>query len=177
MGRGRWRRERPIGIAAAVAGFLCMLAVGIYLPDIDQGLPFLTHRSALTHSVLPMLVLWRLLPPALQGGLAVGIAVTLSADLFPESWTGFATIHLPFLGRLGIWSPLWIAANMLIACVVAHRDVAGADRRRPLVLTYFIAAPLAATAYSIGNEEKLLPLVAFLAGWGCVLAYSGTRRV
>ncbi len=176
MGGRLWRRDRPVGIATAVVGFLGLTAVGIYLPDIDQGLPFLTHRSGLTHSVLPIVALWRLLPPALMGGMALGIAVTLAADLFPEAWTGFATIHLPFVGSIGLLSAPWIAVNMLIACAVAQREIARMDGRSPLVLSYLVAAPLVAATYSLGNEQKILPLLAFLAAWLGVLAYAGARR-
>ncbi|MCB9946600.1 MAG: hypothetical protein H6842_02090 [Rhodospirillaceae bacterium] len=169
------RRGRPLGLAAAWAGFGVMVAVGIYLPDIDQGLPFLTHRSGLTHSVLPILALWRVLAPALVGGLAVGFAVTLSADLFPAAWTGFATIHLPFAGSIDSYSAPWLAANVVAACAIAHREVAYGDTRRLLVLAYLAVAPLAAAIYSIGHEGKILPLATFLAVWLAVMALAGAR--
>lgn len=97
--------------AAAVAVVFAAWA-GTTFPDIDQVLP-LGHRSAITHSVLPAVLacMWRR-GQAFAAGLALGIGLHLSADLFPEAMRGFATIKLPFAGSLG-WqaSYLWIGIN------------------------------------------------------------------
>lgn len=107
---GRWTP------AAAIAVLLAAWA-GTTFPDIDLFLP-LGHRSALTHSILPaaLACLWRRGLP-FAAGLALGIGLHLSADLFPEAMRGFATVKLPFLGALG-WqaSYLWFAVNAF-ACL------------------------------------------------------------
>ncbi len=97
---------------------LACFAVGVGLPDLDFALPFVTHRSALTHSILPALALWLLHP--LRGqiacGVALGIGVHLAADSFPNGMTGYATIKLPFAGSIGrTWSYIWLGANALAA--------------------------------------------------------------
>jgi hypothetical protein len=102
---GRW----PIAAAAAV---LLAAWAGTTFPDVDQTLP-LDHRSALTHSVLPAAFAaakrrwW-----AVGAGLALGIGLHLSADLFPNDMRGFATVKLPGYGSIGASaSYLWFAVN------------------------------------------------------------------
>ena len=100
---------------------LACFAVGIALPDLDFVLPFVTHRSGLTHSILPALALLSLHP--LRGkiacGVALGIGVHLAADSFPNAMTGYATVKLPFAGSIGrTWSYVWLGANALAALVM-----------------------------------------------------------
>ena len=100
---------------------LACFAVGIALPDLDFALPLVTHRSGLTHSILPALVLLLLHP--LRGqiacGVALGIGVHLAADSFPNAMTGYATIKLPFAGSIGrTWSYVWLGTNALAALVI-----------------------------------------------------------
>lgn len=90
---------------------------GTTLPDLDLALG-LGHRNALTHSLLPVLVAlarpgWR--PAAI--GLALGMGLHLSADVFPNAMRGFATVKLPGAGSIGArLSYLWLASNAL-ACL------------------------------------------------------------
>lgn len=101
----RW----PLGVAAAV---LLAAGAGMTLPDVDQALP-LGHRSALTHSVLPaaLACAWRR-GWAVAAGLAFGIGIHLSADLFPNAMRGFATVKLPGFGGIGAReSYFWFAVN------------------------------------------------------------------
>ncbi len=67
----------------ALPALLLALIAGLDLPDIDQPLP-LDHRSAVTHSVLPaLLALVRRWARPVAGGLALGLGLHLSADVFP----------------------------------------------------------------------------------------------
>ena len=109
--------------------------VGLKLPDIDQNLSFLTHRSLLTHGLLlpvlglflarrylgldsPLSPLWRLW----LIGLCVALSVHLSFDLFPKSWRGFALIKIPFYGQAGAtFSLLWIAASCVAGLYIMLR--------------------------------------------------------
>ncbi len=102
---GKW----PVVAAGAV---LLAAWAGTTFPDLDQLLP-LGHRSGLTHSILPagLACLWRH-GRAVAAGLALGIGLHLSADIFPEAMRGFATVKLPFVGAIG-WreSYAWLAVN------------------------------------------------------------------
>jgi predicted MFS family arabinose efflux permease len=95
-----------------VGALLLAAVAGLTFPDLDQSLPFFDHRSALTHSVLAALILaarrWLV---AVAAGLALGLALHLAADCFPEAMRGYATIKVPFAGSLGGWSYLWLGAN------------------------------------------------------------------
>ena len=96
---------------AAPALFACAYA-GLTFPDIDQPLP-LDHRSALTHGIAPALALtawpWA---RAAAAGLSFGVGLHLAADIFPNAMTGYATVAVPFAGRLDAGgSYLWLIAN------------------------------------------------------------------
>lgn len=115
-------------LAAGPLLFLCAYA-GLTFPDLDQSLP-LDHRSALTHGVLPALALvaTRWARPA-AAGLALGTAFHLGADVFPNAMTGYATVAIPFAGRLDATSSYaWLLANA-VACAalgvwLLHRTLA-----------------------------------------------------
>jgi hypothetical protein len=97
--------------AALPAVLLCVFA-GLDLPDLDHPLP-LDHRSAVTHSIapalLPLLRRWSL---PVAAGLALGIALHLAADVFPNGMTGYAMVKLPFAGSIGAGpSYVWLGAN------------------------------------------------------------------
>ncbi len=107
----------PVGGTGALA--LAALA-GLTFPDTDQFLPLLRHRSAVTHSMLIVLVCLadrRLHPVA--AGLALGIGFHLAADCFPVSMRGFATVKMPFAGTLDTQnSYIWLAANAVAGSYV-----------------------------------------------------------
>ena len=107
----RFAPPAVIAFIAAPALLLCVYA-GLTLPDIDQPLP-LDHRSALTHSLAPALALTSL-PWArvAAGGLALGLGLHLAADLFPDAMIGYATVAVPFAGRLDAQGSYgWLVAN------------------------------------------------------------------
>lgn len=110
-----------------VAGF----AVGLGVPDLDFVLPFVVHRSAVTHSILPAVLLLAFHPlrARIACGVALGIGVHLAADSFPNAMTGYATVKLPFVRGLGrIGSYVWLGANalgaLLLGGVLALRSLA-----------------------------------------------------
>lgn len=102
----------PAGAWIAAAALLVCVYAGLTFPDIDQPLP-LDHRSALTHGIAPALALCALRwARAAAAGLAFGVAFHLSADVFPNAMVGYATVAVPFAGRLGAQaSYLWLVAN------------------------------------------------------------------
>lgn len=106
-------RRSATAAARAIATALAV-AAGLTLPDIDQWLP-LAHRSALTHSVLPVLLVLRA-GPGVAAGVALGMGFHLAADCFPASMVGYATVKLPFAGSIGSgWSYVWLGVQS-IAC-------------------------------------------------------------
>ena len=57
-------------------------------------------------------------------GLAVGLAVHLSFDLFPKGWSGFALISVPGYGWTAPWfSGAWIAISTVFCAYLAIRLV------------------------------------------------------
>ena len=105
----RW----PLAVGAAL---LAAAWAGTTLPDVDLALG-LGHRSGLTHSVLPAAVAsYRRRWWPVAAGLALGIGLHLSADLFPNAMRGYATMKLPGAGAIGAdESYLWIAVNAALA--------------------------------------------------------------
>ena len=106
-----WRWAAPAAVLAAAWA-------GTTLPDLDMALG-LGHRSGLTHSILPLAACARRRWWALAAGLALGLGLHLSADLFPNAMRGFATVKLPGIGSIGPdWSYLWFAANAALALII-----------------------------------------------------------
>lgn len=106
-------------LIAAVATLVAFVA-GLTLPDMDLHL-WLGHRSALTHSVLPALLLaarrrWH----GAACGMAAGTGLHLAADTFPNRMIGYATVKLPVAGALPAdASYLWLAVNAVAALALA----------------------------------------------------------
>ena len=125
--------QRPVRNYALV---LTGGAIGSFAPDIDQAIPYLVHRSGLTHSILPALFLWHFFGRHLAAGTLIGIAVALSDDLFPRSYQGFALIHFPFLGRIGLLTIAWLWINVALCFVLLHRlsSAAAGEARAPWFL-------------------------------------------
>ena len=148
-----------------LAGFV----VGLALPDLDQALP-LGHRSALTHSILPVLIaLFHPERGRLATGLALGIGVHLSADSFPNAMTGYATVKLPFAGGIGaLWSYVWLGANAL-AALLTGAALAFRVLPRAWAATILGAIALGGAAYLFTTDGgwPVLALVALTgaAGW------------
>lgn len=107
---------------ANIALLLLALLLGLNLPDFDQQLSFLTHRSIITHGFLIPLGIFLAVQKEesassrfLAIGFSLATAVHLCFDLFPRAWTGFALIHIPFWGRSGaLFSWLWISVSIII---------------------------------------------------------------
>lgn len=111
MAAARWPgAAAPLRVAALVMGCVG----GTTLPDIDFWLPF-GHRSALTHSLIPVLVAlaWpRWWPVA--AGLALGVGLHLGADAFPNAMRGYALVKVPLAGALSPGeSRAWLGAQAL----------------------------------------------------------------
>lgn len=137
---------------------------GTTLPDLDLVLG-LGHRSGLTHSVLPLLI--ALARPGwwpIAIGVALGIGLHLSADVFPNAMRGFATVKLPGEGSIGARaSYLWLAVNALAALA------AGA-----LLLVGLTTRALAALVLAIVGLIGIGYLFLTDGGWPALLVFTAT---
>jgi hypothetical protein len=150
----RW--PLALGLAAVLPAW-----AGTTLPDIDQFLP-LDHRSALTHSVLPAFLVWRW--RAVAAGLALGLGLHLSADLFPNAMQGFATVKLPFVGSIG-WeaSYVWLAVNAFAALTIGAWLLGRA--LGPLMSLFVLGAvALIGVGYLFATD----------GGWWALMMFGGT---
>lgn len=156
-GEGAWALIITVVLAATA---------GTTLPDLDTPLR-MRHRSAILHSALPpctALLDSRTWPVAV--GLGFGIGFHLTADLFPKTMRGFATIKLPLSGSIGvlpsyIWIVANVAANGIGAVAVLDRFATQQVGRHAL-----IAVGVVGIAYLLrtdGGWKALMGLI--LIGW------------
>lgn len=112
-------------MTASVADIILLLlalSLGLNLPDLDQQIPFLIHRSIITHGFLiPAAVFWAVHKDKkassrfLSMGFNLAVATHLCFDLFPQAWRGFALIHIPIWGRSSaLFSWLWISLSVIV---------------------------------------------------------------
>lgn len=116
--------------ANAIPWLLIGAIAGLKFADIDQSLPFLTHRSILTHSCLLALLLfwWAQRQPGQQRtagrltaiGFSLANAVHLSFDLFPRAWRLHALIHIPGYGWTSpLFSWVWLSGSLFLCLWLA----------------------------------------------------------
>lgn len=105
--------------------FVAMAYVFLWVPDLDLVLiEVLHHRSIVTHSILPALLLiavGRRAGAAPIAGALIGLAVHLSCDLL-SPMVGYGQVWLPAPVKtpLGPLSYLWLFINALLASVLAR---------------------------------------------------------
>ncbi|MWD29664.1 hypothetical protein E0K89_019465 [Aquicoccus sp. SCR17] len=154
---------------SAKAGlFLLMAYLFLWVPDLDLLLlGLLHHRSIVTHSVLPALLLIHLgrrAGAAPIAGALLGIAVHLSCDLL-SPMVGYGQIWLPepYQIPLGPFSYLWLGANALLAFIWARRL---AVRSLPDPYGSLLVATIGtitAVTYGWVNEETVSSVIVTLA--------------
>jgi len=113
--------------------FIISIITGIEYPDVDLIIPYLSHRSFLTHSIIVPVILYYFLYKYKNSnlflnyifcGFLVGVSIHLSADVFPKAWIGYATIKIPFLLSVGpLFSPIWILINIMLGLFLAFRKI------------------------------------------------------
>ncbi|WP_207480846.1 hypothetical protein [Arenibaculum pallidiluteum] len=169
------RRVHPaLGVAGAPVVAALWTAAGVYFPDLDLLLP-LDHRSILTHSILPALVLARLGGRPAAGGLGVGTGIHLSADLFPEEWTGFALVQVPLAGSLDAFSPWWILGNAVLATVLGVAWLRTALPGAAMGRAFHLGIAALAGWYLLVEEGSLLAPVVFAGCFALAVRLSAPR--
>jgi hypothetical protein len=174
-----------MGYLSGILLLLFGVAVGLFFPDLDQRLPFLLHRSIITHAGLWALVLFacthRARNPALRLlalGFSEALAIHLGFDLFPNAWSGYALISLPFVGRTSpTFSWLWLALSILLCLVVVVALVRNAGEAVLAAITLIVAF----AAYALAEQVLIwwevvalgvaITLALALRGW-----YGHVRR-
>ncbi len=157
------RSSRPSvrAVAVVTAG-----VAGTTLPDLDLLLP-LGHRSALTHSLLPLaLALFAVAWRPVMAGLAIGVGLHLAADAFPNAMQGYATVKLPGVGSLGVTgSYAWLGAQALVATLAGAVLLAAALPFR-VALATAAALALVGIAYLFATDGGWPALAIYAAfGW------------
>lgn len=161
LGRGR-------SLVALVAVPLATLS-GTTLPDLDITLG-LGHRSGLTHSLLPIAFAcsrpgWR----PVAAGLALGIGLHLSADVFPNGMRGFATVKLPGAGAIGATgSYAWLALNALAALGIGTALLLHLTSARMAALVLLVVAVIGIGYLYVTDGGWPALLVFTGAGWAVV---------
>lgn len=180
--------------ASGILLFLLALLLGLNLPDLDQQLPFLTHRSIITHGLLiPLGLAWAVNKEKvvstrlLSMGFNIAIVIHLVFDLFPRAWTGFALIHILFWGRSSaLFSWLWISISSIVCLYMTFILL------RILADTLLISGSLLFGLIFYASRETifLAPLVALLIAicltlflpadsrqlWHSLLTYKPTNK-
>lgn len=166
-------RPGVVAGAAAAAALLACVVAGLTFPDIDQPLP-LDHRSALTHGIVPAVALaaWRWARAA-AAGLALGVALHLFADLFPDAMRGYATVAVPFAGRLDAGgSYLWLGFNALAGAAVGLWLLAR-TLGRPELRALALLGTAGIGLWYLPRVDGGWPALLLLAGLGWVLMRRG----
>ena len=131
--------------------------IGLKLPDVDQRVGFLLHRSIVTHGpLLPLVVFVFALGDnpvqrRMGAGIGIGFAVHMAFDLFPRGWQGYALISLPVYGWTpSVFSWLWISATMLICFSLAIKLC-----RNAIDVVILLVATVTAFAFVAPGEHAL----------------------
>ena len=160
--------------AAALTAVLAAWAM-TRLPDLDLTLG-LGHRSALTHSLLPVgIACARRRWWALAAGLSLGLGLHLSADMFPNAMQGYATVKLPGLGSIGAdASYVWLTVNAVAALLIGAWLLGRVLTPKP-VLAVLGAVAVIGVTYLFTTDGGWWALAMFGGtGW---LALRGRRAV
>lgn len=151
---GRSTGAKLIWFVAMAYGFL-------WVPDIDLVfLSILHHRSIVTHSIFPALVLLLLgkrAGAAPLAGALIGLAVHLSCDML-SPMVGFAQVWLPapIKAPLGPLSYPWLFANALCAFWIARKLAMVAFNVWTGYSLMILVSVVTALSYGVLNENSVL---------------------
>ena len=175
------RNNREMPLFVFIPLLIVGAAIGLKFADLDQKIPFLVHRSLLTHGVLiPLLLLYLVRKQSDSMGLgwrfftigfSLANAVHLSFDLFPNGWYRHALIHIPFFGWMpALLSIAWIALSVLaclyIACLLIRETWEFLLSSAVLVTVFWLSA-------SVETHRAFYAAIALIVALLIVLASSG----
>lgn len=146
---------------AKLLWFVGMAYVFLWVPDIDLVfVGILHHRSIVTHSILPavlLMLLGRRAGAAPLAGAMIGLAVHLSCDLLSPV-VGFGQIWLPapIKAPIGPLTYPWLFANALIAFWIARWLAMKAFNVWTGYSVMLIVSVITALSYGVLNENSLL---------------------
>ena len=159
---------------AATLTALCTIAVlvagawaGLKLPDVDQRIDFLLHRSIATHGPLIPFALFLVVrgvrqpwPRLALAYMCLGLTAHMAFDLFPVAWRGYALISVPAYG----WLPAWVSWLWLAGSAAACAYWAAALVRRPTEVGLLVVGAVVIFAVASAGERTLVgPLAAMAA--------------
>jgi hypothetical protein len=167
----------------AFAGFcflILALFLGLNLPDLDQQVRFLVHRSLLTHGFLIPLIIFALAyrdkntgARFFTMGFCLASVTHLCFDLFPKAWTGFALIHIPFWGRTSAgFSQIWIGLSIILCLYLAFSLI---ETLLDLLAT-LLSLTLAFAFYAASQPTFWLALITLMIAGGIALVLPETSR-
>jgi hypothetical protein len=147
--------------SAKMLWFVAMAYVFLWVPDIDLiFIGVLHHRSIITHSILPavlLLLLGRRAGAAPLAGAMIGLAVHLSCDLLSPA-VGFGQIWLPapIKAPIGPLTYPWLFANALSAFWIARWLAMKAFNVWAGYSVMLVVSVITALSYGVFNENSLL---------------------
>lgn len=156
------------------AAVLAACAGGTTLPDIDFWLPF-GHRSALTHSLLPVLL--ALARPRwwpVGAGLALGVGLHLGADAFPNAMRGYALVKVPLAGALSARESWWWLGSQALGGLALGAWLAWSRLPRGWAAAVLAACAALGAAYWFLTDGGWPPLA--IAGAGGIGWWRAHRR-
>ena len=153
-------KEYKINYFGFVPIFLAGIVFTLFFPDIDQDFKSsLGHRSIITHSILlPYLMHHFFIKKKDQPnsylviliiGFYLGIAIHLSADLYPKGWRGTAFIKLPGNSSIGEGpSIIWMFLNVVVGTYFSSKLLINIANTKKYLISYFIITAFIAITYA-----------------------------
>ena len=154
-------------IALVVAAY-----IGLKLPDIDQQVGFLLHRSIVTHGPLFPLLAYIFattehpVPRRFALGANGGLAVHFEFDLFPKAWQGYALVSVPVYG----WMPPVISLVILGGTLLLSMCLAIRGTKSGIDTGMLLLVVGASFWFAVRNENAVWLPMAVLVG-SFVVAY------
>jgi hypothetical protein len=170
-------------MAVPISGVILLLLalfLGLNLPDIDLLVPFLIHRSIITHGFILPLVVFLIISKENSAtvrffsmGFSLASIIHLCFDLFPRAWMGFALIYVPGWGRTSVlFSWLWISLSIIICFYLTFGLISSL-----LDMVLALGSLGLAFSYYASTQPTFWPaLMALLIGLGLTLALPTNSR-
>ena len=136
------------------------ITIGAIIPDIDIIIPKLQHRSAVTHSCIPVLAFMYCTLYNFNAGIALGAALHLSSDVQSKKWHGSALIKIPVFGSIGMLSPTWLLLQIILCLEMYFYFISYAYK--PYNIIICVVAFFCCICYFYRADDKpLFPVLSF----------------